>query len=264
MLEKHFETQISLYLDQVQREKLRKEKEEAKKRAEKEKQERQQAKVVELTDEEIKQIEEEEKAKQLKAAQPKVVEEEKKETPPAEGEDEGKGEIPLPGNGGKTDRYSWTQTLHELTVNFFIPSDVLGRMIKVDVKADRIRILVRNAVFLEGEFSNKVKPDDHVWTIDTVDGLRVLSLTVDKYEGTSWWSCVFKGDTEINTRKVEPENSKLSDLDEETRSTVEKMMEDQRRKAMGLPSVDDEKKQDVLKQFMSAHPEMDFSKAKFS
>ncbi|CAG9317619.1 unnamed protein product [Blepharisma stoltei] len=266
LLDKSFNSQLEAYKEQ---QRIKEAKQKAAEEKKKREQELKNQKVVEITDEEAERIAKEESARKAAQAAPSQQVQKQAETveaePKKEGEEEEeeKGQVPV-GNGGTTDRYIWTQTLGELTANFFIPADANGKNIKVDIGVQKLKVTYKGQTYIEGEFYSKVKPDEHLWTIDTIDNRKVLILTIDKFEGMTWWKTVLKGDTEINTKKVEPENSKLSDLDEETRPTVEKMMIDQQRKAMGLPTLEEEGKQDMLKKFMAAHPEMDFSKCKFN
>uniref|UniRef100_A0A3B0MIG4 Nuclear migration protein nudC n=1 Tax=Theileria annulata TaxID=5874 RepID=A0A3B0MIG4_THEAN len=166
--------------------------------------------------------------------------------------------LPPPGNGGKTEWYDWTQTLSSLEVSVKLPQSTNSKNIKVDINTNSLSVKLNNQILFSGDLYDLVKNDESIWTI--VDN-KVLQITLEKKNKMNWWPTVIKGHPEIDVKKIVPENSKLSDLDTETRSTVEKMLYDQQRKAAGLPTSDQQKQFEALEKFKKAHPELDFSNA---
>lgn len=124
----------------------------------------------------------------------------------------------------------------------------------MEIKTNSLKVGVKNQpLILDGEYFKAVKVDESYWSLEDQ---KEISILLTKQNKSDWWKSLFKGGEEIDTQKVEPEPSKLSDLDTETRAAVEKMMFDQRQKQMGLPSSEEIKNQDILKQFMQQNPDM--------
>ncbi|KAI1103661.1 nuclear movement protein [Jackrogersella minutella] len=160
--------------------------------------------------------------------------------------------------------YKWTQTIADVDVNITVPGNLKGRDLVVEIKRQKLKAGIKGQdPIIDGDLPHTVLTEDSTWTLtSSPDGTKTIEIHLDKANKMEWWAHVVTTAPKIDVTKIQPEDSKLHELDGETRGMVEKMMYDQRQKEQGLPTSDEQKKNDILKKFQDQHPELDFSNAK--
>lgn len=187
------------------------------------------------------------------------------DTPEETAPDERKRGPPAVGNGGTVEgKYVWTQTLSEVNITVPVPENTRARDLNVSIAKKHLKVGLRSQPgtwIIDAPLTKPIIMEESFWTVE--DGNRLV-INLQKVNQMEWWDGVCQGDPTIDVRDIQPESSSLNDLDGETRKTVEKMMYDQRQKAMGLPTSDEQEKLGLLEKFKQQHPELDFSNAKIS
>ena len=146
-------------------------------------------------------------------------------------------------NGGKTPKYSWCQTISEVTVDFRLTNRAPRKGdVKVEFTSTKLRISVSGEVVIAGDFHARIDASESTWTIEDMSR---ITLSLQKSEQT-WWPRVLVGDEEIDTSKIES-TKRIEEYDGETQGAIRKIMYDEQRKRQGLPTSDEEKLAEKLK-----------------
>ena len=148
-------------------------------------------------------------------------------------------------NGDQCDDYNWSQGVGDVTIQFTLKQKINKKMLKIDMTVNHLKIVIQgmDKPLIDDDFCEKIIPDDSNWTIE--DGQSII-LFLEKATEIIWKSA-FKGGKEIDTKTVD--NSKrIDEFDSETQAALNKIVYEQNRKRNGLPTTEEEKKLEALKE----------------
>jgi len=136
-----------------------------------------------------------------------------------------------PDYGGKTDKYSWTQSKEEVIITVPVPAGTRGKDVECTIHARSLKLNLKGQpTIINGQLHRNISVDDSTWTLDN----NTVEITMLKgaHTGLPWWSCAIVGDPEVDVQKIE--GSQYVDsalLDRLEREAKEKEEEEAKQKA---------------------------------
>lgn len=161
-------------------------------------------------------------------------------------------------NGGKTEKYCWSQTLTDVDVKIPIPSFVkASKDLSIEIKSTSLNVSLRNGPpacsglksreIIAGKLSQKIRIDESLWSLSPGEHVAV---NLEKFE-QKWWDGVFEGDEKIDKSSIDT-TQQVADFDEQTQGDIRKVMYDQQQKMMGKPTSDEQKTHTMLEKAWDA------------
>lgn len=74
-----------------------------------------------------------------------------------------------------TEKYYWTQSLAEVTVNIFLEDGLAAKQLNVNMAGKKLSVKKKTGeVIVEGEWFAPIKTDDSLWAIESDKSGRLL------------------------------------------------------------------------------------------
>ena len=135
-------------------------------------------------------------------------------------------------NGNIFDKYRWTQNKNDVTIYIPIPERVTNKKdIHIGIHSNSLIVKIFDEIYIDGTFFERIKVENTVWSIVNHEiVVEIDKVLINKTDG-EWWLYCFVGEPKIDPKEIRPENVHISDMDEETRMSIAKMMYEQEMKS---------------------------------
>ena len=79
-------------------------------------------------------------------------------------------------NGDTLEKYKWTQTLDEVTMQIYLDPKTRASNLKVNIRSDTLQVGLKSSSdwIINGKFPEKVKPEDSFWSVDQDPNLGTI------------------------------------------------------------------------------------------
>lgn len=129
--------------------------------------------------------------------------------------------------------YTWRQDLGDVDMVVPVPKGTRAKDLVIVMAKKKLSVGLKGKdKILDGELCHEIKLEDSTWTVGeclerefisalsdvlTVEDQEAVHIHLEKVNQQQWWANIITHHPKIDVRKIQPENSKLSDLDGETR-----------------------------------------------
>ncbi|CAF4319926.1 unnamed protein product [Rotaria socialis] len=159
-------------------------------------------------------------------------------------------------NGAERELYCWTQTISDIDVRVKIPKQIKkGKEIKVNLTKQHIKVdlIESNEIktIIDSDLPWPIRAEESTWSLVPGEYIHVINKISMEKTLERWWENFLIDEKKISLKHIKPEKS-MEDLGQEEQMKIHQMMYDQRQKAMGLPTSEEQKYQEIMKQAWNA------------